>query len=74
MHSSTVSPKFQNLDLNFQSVASIPKEWGVEGWVERNLLELYRRNRIRIMNDYKMAPGIEERMPSEHGRARSSAT
>ena len=48
--------------LDFKSVASILREWKIEDWVEKNLFELYRRNRIRIVNDYKMVPSIEEKL------------
>lgn len=49
--------------LDFKLVASILREWGIEDWVERNLIELYRRNRIRIVNDRKVVPGIEHNIP-----------
>jgi len=45
--------------LDFAHVASILKDWGVENWVERNLVQLYRRNRLRIINDYLIVPEIE---------------
>jgi len=43
-------------------VAKIVKEWGIENWVENNLTQLYRRNRIRILNDRKIVPGVERRI------------
>jgi len=48
--------------LDFGQVAMIVKEWGIENWVENNLIQLYRRNRIRILNDNKMMPEIERRI------------
>jgi len=48
--------------LDFAHVASILKDWGVENWVERNLVQLYRRNRLRIINDYLIVPEIEQEM------------
>lgn len=45
--------------LDFGRVAMIVKEWGIENWIENNLIQLYRRNRIRILNDNKMIPKIE---------------
>ena len=48
--------------LDFEQVAKIVKEWGIENWVENNLTQLYRRNRIRILNDRKIVPGVERRI------------
>jgi len=48
--------------LDFEQVAKIVKEWGIENWVEANLIQLYRRNRVRILNDSKMILGIERRI------------
>jgi len=48
--------------LDFKNVHSILREWGIENWVERNLIELYRRNRVRILDDRKILPGIEEKL------------
>ncbi|MBS7622744.1 hypothetical protein KEJ39_03605 [Candidatus Bathyarchaeota archaeon] len=45
--------------LDFNLIALILKEWNVEEWVERNLIELYRRNRIRIVNDRKIVDDID---------------
>lgn len=45
--------------LDFKQVATIVKEWRIENWVESNLVQLYRRNRVRILNDEKIMPGIE---------------
>jgi len=50
--------------LDFELVASIVREWGIEDWVEKNLIELYRRNRIRIANDSAILPGIERKIAS----------
>lgn len=51
--------------LNFKTVATILREWRIEGWVENNLIQLYRRNRLRILDDQKMIPGIESKI---HGQ------
>jgi len=51
--------------LDFALVGSILKEWRIEEWVERNLIELHRRHRLRIVNDHKMIPGIEEKMSTK---------
>ena len=45
--------------LNFPQVHSILQKWGIQKWVEGNLLALYRRNRIRILKDNKILPGLE---------------
>ena len=36
-------------------------EWGIVNCVERNLTELYGRNRIRILDDRKIIPEIEKK-------------
>ncbi len=46
--------------LDFPQVRLILTEWGIANWVERNLTELYRRNRIRIQDDRKIIPEIEQ--------------
>jgi hypothetical protein len=51
--------------LDFRQVQSILREWGVVNWVERNLTELYKGNRIRILDDKKIIPGIEEKFVGE---------
>jgi hypothetical protein len=48
--------------LDFKHVLSILREWGIENWVERNLVELYRRNKVRVLDDRKILPGIEEKL------------
>jgi len=48
--------------LNFKLIASILKEWGIEEWVEKNLVSLYSRNRMRIINDQKIVHEIEKKM------------
>lgn len=48
--------------LDFKQVAAIVKEWNVENWVRDNLVQLYLRNRIRILNDYQIIPGIERKI------------
>jgi hypothetical protein len=47
--------------LDFQQVRLILTEWGIVNWVERNLTELYRRNRIRIQDDRNIIPEIEQK-------------
>lgn len=37
-------------------------EWGIEGWVEKNLIDLYNRNNIRILNDRNIVRGIERKI------------
>ena len=48
--------------LRFNRVASILKNWGMEALVEKNLVDLYRKNRLRITGDYKIIPGIEKKL------------
>lgn len=48
--------------LNFKVVTTIMRDWGIEGWVESNLIQLYQRNRLRILNDHKMIPEIERKI------------
>ena len=43
--------------LDFKLIASILKEWRIEDWVKRNLAELHRRNRIRIVGEDRMVQG-----------------
>jgi len=45
--------------LNLGQVTSILTSWKIVEWVERNLIELHRRHRLRILYDYRMVPGIE---------------
>lgn len=45
--------------LNFKQVTNIIKEWGIENWVENNLIQLYQRNRVRILGDNRIIQGIE---------------
>lgn len=40
----------------------IVKEWGIEDWVENNLMQLYQRNNVRILDDNKIIPGIERKI------------
>jgi hypothetical protein len=55
--------------LDFGQVRSILTEWGIVNWVERNLTELYRRNRIRIQDDRKIILGIEQKFRHPGKRA-----
>lgn len=48
--------------LNLGHVASILTSWKIVGWVERNLIELHRRHRLRIVYDHRMLPGIESKI------------
>ncbi len=48
--------------IRFKRVGSILKKWNIEDWVEKNLIELYRRNRLRIIGDSKIIPGIEKKL------------
>mgnify|MGYP007042431586 CR=1 FL=1 len=48
--------------LDFKQVAMIAKDWGIEDWIENNLTKLYQRNKIRILGDNKIIPGIEGKM------------
>jgi hypothetical protein len=51
----------ENRRLDFGQARSILTEWGITNWVERNLTELYGRNRIRILDDRKIIPEIEQK-------------
>lgn len=48
--------------LDFKVVVKILREWGIEDWVENNLIQLYRRNRLRIVGDHNIIPGIERKI------------
>ena len=48
--------------IDFELTRSILTEWGIMSWVQRNLTELYARNRIRILDDRKIIPEIEQRL------------
>jgi len=49
--------------LDLEVVASIMKRWRIAEWVERNLIELHQRHRIRILYDHRMVPRIAEKSP-----------
>lgn len=51
--------------LRFNRLASILKKWQIERWVEMNLTDLYKRNKIRIIDDDKIIPGIEDKFKGE---------
>jgi hypothetical protein len=57
--------------LRLKLVSGIIKEWEIQDWVEKNLVDLYSRNRIRIANDYKMIHGIERKISAGHKESRS---
>ena len=48
--------------LRFNQVASIVRSWKMEAWVEKNLVDLYQRNGLRIIGDSKIIPGIEKKL------------
>lgn len=48
--------------LDFDLLRSILREWRIENWVESNLRELYRRNRLRISYDDRIIPGIRRKI------------
>lgn len=54
--------------LDFKQVGMIIKEWGIENWVENNLMQLYRRNRLRVLSDNKIIPGIERKIRTRQCR------
>jgi len=47
--------------LRFDRVASILENWKMETLVEKNLIDLHRRNNLRIIGDNKIVPGIEKK-------------
>ncbi|MGA8855526.1 MAG: hypothetical protein WB643_00005 [Candidatus Bathyarchaeia archaeon] len=48
--------------IRFKRISSILKTWNIEDWVEKNLIDLYRRNRLRIIRDSKIIPGVEKKL------------
>jgi len=54
----------RSLDLGL--VASILKSWRILEWVEKNLIELHRRHRIRILYDHRIVPEIEGKILDHH--------
>jgi hypothetical protein len=48
-------------------VASILKNWEMEALVEKNLVDLFRKNRLRITGDNKILPGIEKKLKQRLG-------
>ena len=48
--------------VKFEHLTSILADWKIERWVETNLVDLYRRNRLRIIDDEKIMPGIEDKL------------
>jgi len=54
----------RSLDLGL--VGSILKSWRIVEWVEKNLIELHRRHRIRILYDHRIVPGIEGKILDHH--------
>ncbi len=48
--------------LRLKQVRAIIKEWEIEDWVEKNLVDLYSRNKIRILDDRRISQGIERKI------------
>ena len=48
--------------LDFELVSRILNDWQIVNWVEQNLIQLYRRNRIRVLKDERIIPGIESKL------------
>jgi hypothetical protein len=48
--------------IRFSRVRSILKVWNIEKWVEKNLIDLYHRNKLRITGDSKIIRGIEKKL------------
>lgn len=51
--------------IRYKHLNSILANWQIEKWVETNLIDLYKRNRVRIIDDNKIIPGIENRIKPE---------
>jgi len=51
--------------LNYSQVNSILRKWNIEQWVEQNLIALYRKNRIRIIGDDEILPGIATKIKAK---------
>ena len=58
--------------LNLGMISSILKNWNIVEWVERNLIELHRRHRIRILYDHIMVPEWKTRSSTTTRRSRRS--
>jgi len=54
--------------IRYKHLDSILADWKIEKWVEKNLTDLYKRNRVRIIDDHKIIPGIEDRIKSKKTR------
>ena len=54
--------------LRFTRLASILKEWKIEQWVATNLIELHKRNNIRIIDDNRIIPGIQDKFTRKSKR------
>ena len=48
--------------IRFGRLRSILKTWNIEKWVENNLIDLYRRHKLRITGDNMIIPGIEKKL------------
>ena len=46
--------------LRFERVRRILENWEITSWVENNLIDLYRRHRLRIIGYDKIIPGIKK--------------
>ena len=54
--------------IDFDLLRSILRQWRIENWVESNLRELHRRNRLRISYDNQIIPGIRKILERRHRR------
>jgi len=54
--------------IRYKHLDSILADWKIEKWVEANLIDLYKRNRIRIIDDHKIVPRIEDKIKSKKTR------
>jgi hypothetical protein len=58
--------------LKFEVAKSILEGWGVIDWAEKNLVELYARNKVRITNDRRIIPGIELKLAGRSAGTKTS--
>lgn len=59
--------------LDFVALRSILREWRVENRIEQNLIQLYKLNRVRIVDDRKILPGIDEKLTTRVSGQRSAS-
>ncbi|MGA3298117.1 MAG: hypothetical protein ABSD41_11800 [Candidatus Bathyarchaeia archaeon] len=48
--------------IKFRHLASIIADWKIEKWIESNLVDLYQRNKLRIIDDDRIIPGIQDKI------------